>query len=93
MKQLSLILTLILIFFLSISLISCTSSTSTEKSCTQDSDCVPATCCHANASINKEFAPTCQNVLCSMGCEENTLDCSQGQVKCVNNECSVVFNN
>lgn len=91
MKQIILFIFLIT----SLLLISCTSSSSIsqEKSCTQDSDCVPATCCHANTSINKEFAPNCQNVLCSMGCEPNTLDCSQGQVKCVNNACSVIFNN
>ncbi|MBI2662659.1 hypothetical protein HYX11_04335 [Candidatus Woesearchaeota archaeon] len=84
---------LLIFSILSLLLISCTPSIPSEKSCTQDSDCVPATCCHANQSINKNYAPNCQNILCSMGCEPNTLDCSQGEIKCVNNECTILFNN
>ncbi len=67
-------------------LVACTPS---EKKCTQDTDCVPATCCHAADSVNKEHGPNCVGQLCTLDCEPNTIDCGQGKIKCVENQCKV----
>lgn len=61
----------------------------TEKSCSTDTDCVPAECCHARETVNKEYAPRCEGMLCTMNCEPETLDCGQGEIKCVDGECQV----
>jgi len=60
--------------------------------CNSDSDCVPDSCCHAKGCVNKENAPNCKGVLCTMECREGTLDC-YGKCKCVNNNCEAVFEN
>ncbi len=74
-------------------LISCIgSNVPLEKQCSLDSDCVAASCCHANESVNKANAPKCGSIFCSMECVPRTLDCSQGKVKCVEKECKVVLN-
>ncbi len=65
--------------------------TTTEKQCTQDSDCKPASCCHASDAVNKEYAPSCTGILCSQECKPNTIDCAQGSIKCIQNECQVVL--
>jgi hypothetical protein len=86
MKKRILIISLIALSFLAIA---CTPQ---ELQCEQDSDCVAAACCHASSAVNKEFAPNCAGILCSASCEPGTLDCSQGKVACVKNECQVVLN-
>ena len=65
-------------------------TSSSKKSCFVDSDCVPAACCHASHAVNKEFAPKCAGMFCSQECAPGTIDCGQGQIKCVKNECEVV---
>ena len=72
-------------------LISACSTTNSQTICVQDSDCVPALCCHATSSVNKEFAPDCQGQLCSMECSPGTLDCGQGKIKCLEQECRIVL--
>jgi hypothetical protein len=62
-----------------------------EKFCEVDTDCVADSCCHADGAVNKENAPECIGVLCSLSCEPNTLDCGQGSVRCVENECVAVI--
>jgi len=62
-----------------------------NKVCSTDKDCVPDTCCHATGTINKENAPDCSGMLCTMNCEPNTLDCGQGEIKCINSGCQVVW--
>jgi len=86
MKKRILLITLIAISLLAIA---CTPK---ESQCQVDSDCVAATCCHASNAINKEFAPSCEGILCSSSCEPGTLDCSQAKVACVKNKCTVVLN-
>src|SRR3989338_4781863 len=70
-----------------------TSCTSVEnpKQCTQDSDCVPAQCCHATDAVNKDAAPNCQGKACTLDCAPNTLDCGQGEIKCIENTCTAVI--
>ncbi|MBI2572973.1 hypothetical protein HYV86_03895 [Candidatus Woesearchaeota archaeon] len=67
------------------------SSVPPEKYCSTDSDCVAATCCHATDAVGLNYAPTCAAVMCSMDCQEKTLDCGQGEIKCIENTCSVVL--
>lgn len=59
-----------------------------EKSCKSDSDCVPATCCHATDVVNKEFAPDCSDIMCTMSCE-TVLDCGQGKPVCNAGMCDI----
>lgn len=58
--------------------------------CTVDADCVKAECCHARTAVNIQYAPKCE-VACSMECVPGTLDCGQGTIKCVNNQCTVII--
>ena len=78
-----------LILVLSLFLVSCTTS---EKSCTTDLDCVPNACCHASDTVNRENAPDCAGMLCSMECVPGTIDCGQGELKCISGECNLVMN-
>ena len=89
MKKITLLLGFLIIFTF---LVSCTSNVPSEKQCTSDSDCVPDSCCHAKSAVNKEHSPKCNGIMCTMDCQPETLDCSQGEVKCIENSCSVVFN-
>ena len=62
-----------------------------EKFCSVDSDCVAASCCHATDAVNKEYAPDCSGEMCTMNCAPETLDCGQGEIKCINSECQVIL--
>ncbi len=86
MKKEFVLLSLITMLFL---LVSCVP---TEKVCKVDSDCVPAACCHSTDVVNKENAPDCNGVLCTMNCEPGTLDCAQGEIKCSSGKCKAVLN-
>jgi hypothetical protein len=55
--------------------------------CTQDSDCVPAQCCHPTSCINKTYKEVC-TVLCTQSCE-GPIDCGAGHCGCVNGTCGV----
>ncbi|MFA6461696.1 MAG: hypothetical protein WCV90_05475 [Candidatus Woesearchaeota archaeon] len=86
------IILIIMMLLIGIFLVSCTSKdVSLEKSCQSDSDCVPASCCHAKEAVNSVYAPNCKEMFCTMDCEPGTLDCGQGEIKCVNKECVVVL--
>jgi len=56
--------------------------------CTQDSDCVPAECCHPSSCINKDYKEVC-TLLCTASCE-GPIDCGAGHCGCVNGQCGVV---
>lgn len=78
------------IFLLSVALtILVTACVPQEKQCSVDNDCVPATCCHPADAVNTNNAPGCSGVLCTAECKPGTIDCSQGEIKCVNNKCTV----
>jgi len=49
-----------------------------EAECTVDSDCVPASCCHANTCIPVSKAPSCGDVFCTQECQAGTIDCGGG---------------
>ncbi len=85
----------IMIMFLLLSvamfLVACSgSSVPAEKVCVEDSECVAAECCHSSDSVNEDYAPDCQGVLCSAECAANTLDCGQAKSRCVEGACTVV---
>ena len=63
-----------------------------EQQCSVDADCVPAVCCHADAGVNKNYAPDCSGVLCTASCEPGTLDCNQAELACVSGACVLVAN-
>ena len=62
-----------------------------EISCQADADCVPASCCHARGAVSKAFAPDCSETLCTQVCEPGTLDCNQGEIKCVEGRCAALI--
>ncbi|HLC90478.1 MAG TPA: hypothetical protein VJI15_01805 [Candidatus Nanoarchaeia archaeon] len=62
-----------------------------EKQCAIDKDCVPAGCCHAKDALNTDFAPDCEGAICTLNCEPNTLDCGQGEIRCVEGECQALI--
>ena len=62
-----------------------------EKQCTQNTDCIQAQCCHATDVVNKEYRPDCTGVLCSAECAPGTTDCGAARPKCIENECTLVF--
>lgn len=62
-----------------------------EKSCSADGDCVPAQCCHADEAVNKDYGPDCTGKMCTMECVSRTLNCGQGEVRCVSGECQAVL--
>ena len=61
------------------------------KQCMQDSDCVPAQCCHATSAVSKDAAPDCQGKICTLDCNPNTMDCGQGEIKCVQSKCVAIL--
>lgn len=63
----------------------------TEKTCLSDTDCIPATCCHASSCTLKEKTPICSNIMCTMECVPGTMDCGQGACACVDGECKVII--
>lgn len=67
-----------------------TSCTPSEKKCNTNTDCVPATCCHAAEAVNKANAPDCKDLFCTLECQPGTLDCSQARMACVSGTCTVV---
>jgi hypothetical protein len=60
--------------------------------CKVDSDCVKDSCCHAVGCVAMVDAPDCKDVMCSMECVPDTLDCGQGSCRCVDNKCFAVMN-
>ena len=62
-----------------------------ELYCESNNACTAESCCHPASAVNKEFAPDCSGILCTAVCQPGTLDCGQGQIKCVENRCTAVF--
>lgn len=58
--------------------------------CNSDSGCVPRDCCHSSACVPASQKKVC-NLLCTAECAPNTLDCQQGECKCINGKCGAVF--
>jgi hypothetical protein len=84
MKKIWLMICIISTLFL----ISCTP---VQKECEIDGDCVQATCCHPTDVVNTENAPNCNGIICTMECKPGTLDCGQGEVRCIDNKCKAIL--
>jgi len=61
-----------------------------ELQCNSDAECVPASDCHASTCINENFKQPSE-VFCTMNCEPGTLDCGQGECKCISNQCEAII--
>ena len=86
MRKMFILLALLSVVFI----VGCGSSTS-EISCSEDFECVPNNCCHADGTVNRDFAPDCSGSLCTMDCVEGSIDCGQGDLKCLEGQCQVVW--
>jgi len=62
-----------------------------NESCSVNSDCVASSCCHPKDCVDKNSAPSCKGIACTMSCEVGTLDCGQGSCECKNNKCIAVI--
>lgn len=60
-----------------------------EKECSNDRDCVPATCCHASEAVSKEEGPDCSGQICTAECVSGTIDCGQGEIACFEGRCII----
>ena len=67
-------------------------TTDGAKFCRFDTDCVPAQCCHPTGVVNADNAPDCSDTYCTMECRLGTLDCGQGEIRCVASECTAIIN-
>ena len=72
-------------------LVSCSPAIPSQKSCSSDADCMKATCCHAKDAVNSKYAPDCSGQICTMDCEPDTLDCGQGSIQCLEQQCTAVI--
>ncbi len=91
MKKIVLLSTLFpMLLLLMLFAVSC-SSVPLEKQCSADSDCIKASCCHASDAINKLYGPDCGGQFCTAECVPGTLDCGQGEVRCVKGGCKVLM--
>ena len=66
-------------------------STPPEVECINDSDCIPAQCCHSAECTASYNAPNCSGIYCTQECVPDTLDCQQGSCICDNGICSTKF--
>ena len=83
---------LFVLLVLTIFLVACSSEVPKEKQCKVDVDCVPNKCCGATDGVNVDSGPDCEGILCAAVCNPDTIDCGNGQIKCVDNACTAVFN-
>ena len=63
-----------------------------EGQCKVDADCVPASCCHPASCVPAAQKPDCTDVMCTMQCAPNTLDCG-GHCACEAGSCKAIFAN
>ena len=61
------------------------------KACTVDADCVPAECCHPTSCVAANQAPDCADVICTLECRPNTMDCGQGHCACQDGQCAAII--
>lgn|GEM_PF-2870589 len=64
---------------------------SPDKICSEDKECLPSSCCHAQECVNKNFSQNCSGNYCTQECS-SPLDCGAGTCGCVNKKCEVVKN-
>jgi hypothetical protein len=62
-----------------------------QPGCHADGDCVPAECCHPTSCVNAQDRPSCREVICTLECRPDTMDCGQGRCACVEGQCTAVY--
>ncbi len=58
--------------------------------CLTDADCVPASCCHPAACVARDMAPSCDDVMCTQECRQDTMDCG-GRCHCEAGRCKATL--
>jgi len=58
--------------------------------CAVDADCVPASCCHPASCVPAAQKPDCTDVMCTMQCAPDTLDCG-GRCACDAGSCKAIL--
>lgn len=58
--------------------------------CSVDADCVPASCCHAASCVPAAQKPDCTDVMCTMQCAPDTMDCG-GRCACEAGSCKAIL--
>ncbi len=91
MRRLAGIIVIVLAFLIAIVIFGGTKLETDRYFCNSDADCVAEQCCHPTSAINKKFAPDCSDTLCTLMCSPGTLDCGNGEIKCVKNQCLAVL--
>lgn len=84
---------IIIVVVLSFLLVLCTGCMEDvdPAACRNDSDCVPAQCCHPTSCINEDYKGPCTE-LCTAVCE-GPIDCGAGRCGCVEGRCRVIPTN
>ena len=63
------------------------------RTCNVDEECVPDSCCHAFRCVNKNYAPSCAEIMCTAECKPETMDCGQGYCACTAGLCEAYILN
>ena len=82
---------LVILMVFALAFLTACSNIPPELYCESNSDCTAASCCHPTSAMNKESAPDCSGILCTAVCQPETLDCGQGEIRCVENRCTAVI--
>jgi hypothetical protein len=61
-----------------------------EAECAVDADCVPASCCHPASCVPAAQKPDCTDVMCTMQCAPDTMDCG-GRCACEAGSCKAIL--
>lgn len=91
--QVTLFVAIALVLVVSIVLVSVLKKDSPKQEeiqCNENSDCVPATCCHPDSCVSKLNAPNCEGAICTADCVPGTLDCGQEKCICKLNKCQTI---
>ena len=62
-----------------------------SNSCSKNSDCVPAQCCHPSSCVNINNAPNCSDTFCTEVCQEETMFCDGLKCICSNGQCQGIM--
>jgi len=91
MRRLAGIVILVFAVLLAIIIFGGTEFRTNRYFCNSELDCTAEQCCHPTSAINKDFAPDCSDMVCTAECSPGTIDCGNGEIKCVKNLCLAVL--
>ena len=87
MRRLAGVIVIVLAFLIAIVIFTGDKFVTDKYFCGSDADCAAEQCCHPTSAINRNFAPSCSEAVCTMECRSGTIDCGQGEIKCIKNQC------